>query len=82
MLTITDLVNKYHHIYLEEEAIEVEFRFKTNDNKLPKDIGYSEEQQKTYYNIYKDLDDGKFNEDEAISKLINLMEIYYQVNYK
>ena len=81
MLPITDLVNKYHHIYLEEEAIEAEFRFKTNESKIPKDIGYNEEQQKVYYKIYKDLDEGKINESQAISKLIYLMEIYYEVKY-
>ena len=81
MPTITDLVKKFHHIYLEEEAIEAEFRFKTKDSKIPKDIGYNDEQQSVYYDIYKDLDNGKINESQAISRLINLMEIYYEVKY-
>ena len=81
MQSITDLINKHHHIYLEEEAIEAEFRFKTKDSKIPKDIGYNKEEQKVYYDIYKDLDDGKIDDNQAISKLVNLMEKYYEVKY-
>ena len=45
------LLNKYGHIYNEEEAIEVEFRYRMEGRKLPKDIGYNEEQKKRYLKI-------------------------------
>ena len=57
------------------------FQFKTKDSKIPKDIGFNEKQQKIYYEIYKDLDEVKINESQAISKLIKLLEIYYEVKY-
>ena len=63
------LLNKYGHIYNEEEAIEVEFRHRMEGRKLPKDIGYNEEQNKRYLNIYEQLDSGKINEDEAVADL-------------
>ena len=47
------LLNKYGHIYNEEEAIEVEFRHRMEGRKLPKYIGYYEEQNKRYLNIQK-----------------------------
>ena len=58
-----------------------EFQFKTKDSKIPKDIGFNEKQQKIYYEIYKDLDEVKINDSQAISKLIKLLEIYYEVKY-
>ena len=57
------------------------FQFKTKDSKIPKDIGFVEKQQKIYYEIYKDLDEVKINDSQAISKLIKLLEIYYEVKY-
>ena len=75
------LLNKYGHIYNEEEAIEVEFRHRMEGRKLPKDIGYNEEQNKRYLNIYKQLDSGKINEDEAVADLTILMEEYYGLEY-
>ena len=75
------LINKYGHIYNEEEAIEVEFRHRMEGRKLPKDIGYNEEQNKRYLNIYEQLDSGKINEDEAVADLTILMEEYYGLDY-
>ena len=75
------LLNKYGHIYNEEEAIEVEFRHRMEGRKLPKDIGYNEEQNKRYLNIYEQLDSGKINEDEAVADLTILMEEYYGLEY-
>ena len=75
------LLNKYSHIYNEEEAIEVEFRHRMQDRKVPKDIGYNAEQMKEYMNIYEQLDSEKINDDEAIDRLIHLMEEYYGVSY-
>ena len=75
------LLNKYAHIYNEEEAIEVEFRHRMEGRKLPKDIGYNEEQKKRYLNIYEQLDSGKINEDEAVVDLTILMEEYYGLEY-
>ena len=75
------LLNKYGHIYNEEEAIEVEFRHRMEGRKLPKDIGYNEEQKKRYLNIYEQLDSGKINEDEAVADLTILMEEYYGLEY-
>ena len=75
------LLNKYGHIYNEEEAIEVEFRHRMEGRKLPKDIGYNEEQNKRYLNIYEQLNSGKISEEEAIVDLTILMEEYYGLEY-
>ena len=75
------LLNKYGHIYNEEEAIEVEFRHRMKGRKLPKDIGYNEEQSKRYLNIYEQLDSGKINEEKAVADLTILMEEYYGLEY-
>ena len=75
------LLNKYGHIYNEEEAIEVEFRYRMEGRKLPKDIGYNDEQNKRYLHIYEQLDSGKINEEMAIADLTILMEEYYGLEY-
>ena len=49
------LLNKFGHIYNEEEAIEVQFRHIMLDKKVPKDIGYDEEQKDEYIGIYEEL---------------------------
>ena len=71
------LLNKYSHIY-NEEAIEVEFRHRMQDRILKY---RNAEQMKEYMNIYEQLDSEKINEDEAIDRLIHLMEEYYGVSY-
>ena len=75
------LLNKHSHIYNEEEAIEVEFRHRMEFRKLPKDIGYNQEQMNTYLKIYEELDSGIINDKEAINNLIILMEGYYGLEY-
>ena len=75
------LLNKYGHIYNEEEAIEVEFRHRMEGRKLPKDIGYNADQNKRYLKIYEQLDSGKINEGKAVADLTILMEEYYGLKY-
>ena len=81
MSRLEELARKHLHIYHEEEAIETEFRHRIEGRKLPKDIGYNEEQNERYLNIYEQLDSGTINEKQAIGDLIILMEEYYGLEY-
>jgi len=76
------LLNKFGHIYNEEEAIEVQFRHIMLDKKVPKDIGYNEEQKDEYIGIYEELNSKIITETEAIKKLTYLMEKYYGFELK
>ena len=76
------LLNKFGHIYNEEEAIEVQFRHIMHDRKVPKDIGYNEEQKDEYIGIYEELNSKIITETEAIKKLTYLMERYYGFELK
>tara|TARA_A100001011_G_scaffold352610_1_gene393500 strand:- start:62 stop:340 length:279 start_codon:yes stop_codon:yes gene_type:complete len=79
MERLRSLLNKYGHIYDEEEAIEVTFRHRMRNRKVPKDIGYNEKQNREYLNIYEELDSGNITESEALDRLTMLMEEYYGI---
>ena len=79
MERLRSLLNKYGHIYDEEEAIEVTFRHRIRNRKAPKDIGYNEKQKREYLNIYEELDSGNITEGEALDRLTMLMEEYYGI---
>ena len=81
MTEINDLVMKQHSIYLEEERREVVFRHNVTKRKMPKDIGYDNEQKARYLNTYKDLDAGTINQNQALKILTSIMEDYYGIKY-
>ncbi len=80
-LKLQELVLKHNHVFNEEEAVEVEFRHLSKGNKLPKTIGFNEDQKKKQFSIYQKLDNGEIDESEAIIDLIILMEEYYTMRY-
>jgi len=81
MTRINDLVMKYHSIYLEEERREVVFRHNVIERKMPKDIGYDDEQKARYLNAYEDLDAGTINQNQVLKILTSIMEDYYGIKY-